>query len=117
MFNTFHAGHWYLRWPLDHIFHSRHFTLHHVERLRPFGSDHFALLTDLALEPERGASQTGLDADAEDASRAREIASAESVTSDDVPTPGVKTGVRPGGLERCASSDRPFREHFPLCAR
>ncbi len=88
MFNTFHAGHWYLRWPLDHIFHSRHFTLHHVERLRPFGSDHFALLTELALEPERGASQEGLDADAEDASRAREIASAESATSDDVPTPG-----------------------------
>jgi hypothetical protein len=34
------------------------------------------------------ASQAGLDADAEDGRRAREIASAESVTSDDVPTPG-----------------------------
>src|SRR5690606_29069928 len=41
MFNTFRAGHWYLRWPLDHLFHSRHFTLRTLRRLGYFGSDHF----------------------------------------------------------------------------
>jgi len=48
MFSTFHAGHWFLRWPLDHVFTSEHFTLKHMERLwretglvapRPQGGD------------------------------------------------------------------------------
>ncbi len=87
MFNTYHAGHWYMRWPLDHIFHSRHFTLSQVKRLAAFGSDHFPLLTELVLDPEGGASQTGLDATTEDQTRAGEIAGGESVTPDAVPPP------------------------------
>ncbi|MEO6056876.1 MAG: endonuclease/exonuclease/phosphatase family protein [Gemmatimonadales bacterium] len=100
MFNTFHARHWYLRWPLDHLFHSAHFTLRHVERLPAFGSDHFPLLSELALEPVRGAPQGALEADADDRAWAREIASAEAVTPDDVPSPGEATRRAVSPLDR-----------------
>lgn len=49
MFNTFHAGYWFARWPLDHFFHSRHFALKKIERLPAFGSDHFPVMIELAL--------------------------------------------------------------------
>lgn len=50
IYNTFHAQVPFMRWPLDHVFHSRHFMLVELTRLPPFGSDHFALLTELALK-------------------------------------------------------------------
>ena len=53
MFNTFHAGHWYFRWPLDHTFVSPHFRVREVRRLGPIGSDHFPVLFDLALSTDR----------------------------------------------------------------
>lgn len=53
MFSTFHAGHLTLRWPLDHIFASEHFTLGYIERLEKFGSDHFPILATLCYTPER----------------------------------------------------------------
>lgn len=68
MFNTFHAGYPFVRWPLDHIFHSRHFTLHSIHRLPPIGSDHFALFTELSYTPEQGSGQKGLEADRSDLS-------------------------------------------------
>lgn len=49
IYNTFHAKIPIMRWPLDHVFHSEHFMLVELKRLPPFGSDHFALLTELAL--------------------------------------------------------------------
>lgn len=52
-FNTFHADHWYCRYPLDHIFHSPHFTVSDIHRLPHIGSDHFPMMIDLRLEPER----------------------------------------------------------------
>jgi endonuclease/exonuclease/phosphatase (EEP) superfamily protein YafD len=88
MFNTFHAAYFFLRWPLDHLFHSRHFTLVKIMRLPGYGSDHFPILVELAFEPERGAEQEGLDADAEDRAWADEKTAAESATSRDVPAPG-----------------------------
>jgi endonuclease/exonuclease/phosphatase (EEP) superfamily protein YafD len=49
-FNTFHAQYPFFRCPLDHVLHSDHFTLEHLERLPDFGSDHFALLTRLQFD-------------------------------------------------------------------
>ena len=48
-FNTFHARHWFLRWPLDHIFCSKHFQLIDLRRLPSMGSDHFPILVELTL--------------------------------------------------------------------
>lgn len=45
--NTFHADFWFLRWSLDHVFHSSDFALVKMERLPHIGSDHFPVLTVL----------------------------------------------------------------------
>lgn len=73
MFNTFHAIYPWFRWPLDYLFHSRHFTLVSLKRLPRYGSDHFALFTELAYAPSRLAEQEGLKADADDHAQAQEI--------------------------------------------
>ncbi len=88
MCNTFHARYPFLRWPLDHLFHSHHFTLSRLERLPAFGSDHFPILIELAFEPSRGQRQERLDADADDHAWAEEKADAENADEDDVHTPG-----------------------------
>jgi len=41
--NTFHADYKFLRWSLDHLFHSTDFALVHMERLVHIGSDHFPI--------------------------------------------------------------------------
>jgi endonuclease/exonuclease/phosphatase (EEP) superfamily protein YafD len=53
MFNTFHASHPLARYPLDHVFHTREFTLVELRRLRHTGSDHFPILVELAYTPSR----------------------------------------------------------------
>nr|WP_298251168.1 endonuclease/exonuclease/phosphatase family protein [uncultured Halomonas sp.] len=53
MFSTFHAKYPFLRWPLDHVFTSEHFTLRELKRLNGFGSDHFPILTTLCFRPAR----------------------------------------------------------------
>lgn len=88
MFNTFHAEHKLLRWPLDHLYHSDHFTVSELRRLPAFGSDHFPLLVELCHQPVRGDTQEGLDDDVEDRELAQEKAAAEPVTAGDVPDPG-----------------------------
>ena len=87
MYNTFHADHWFLRWPLDHLFHSRHFTLGFIQRLPSFGSDHFAMLVELVYDRVRGEDQEGLEADRDDLALAEEKIAAEPVTVDDVHEP------------------------------
>jgi endonuclease/exonuclease/phosphatase (EEP) superfamily protein YafD len=87
MYNTFHADHWFLRWPLDHLFHSRHFTLGFIQRLPSFGSDHFAMLVELVYDRARGEDQEGLEADRDDLELAEEKIAAEPVTVDDVHEP------------------------------
>lgn len=73
MFNTFHADYWFARWPLDHMFHSHHFALVSMTRLPGFGSDHFPLLTELALAPGHNGANDGPSADADDQDAADEI--------------------------------------------
>jgi len=87
MFNTFHAGIPLFRWPLDHLFHSKHFTLAHIQRLPAFGSDHFPMLVELAYDRRHGAQQEGLEADAGDEALADEKIAAEPVSVDDVHEP------------------------------
>ncbi len=51
MFNTFHAAYPFLRWPLDHVFCSRDFTVVSLKRLGNIGSDHFPIHVVLSHEP------------------------------------------------------------------
>ena len=48
---TFHANYKLLRWPLDHVFHSSHFRLQHIERLAHIDSDHYPIYIRLSYEP------------------------------------------------------------------
>lgn len=89
MFNTFHAHYFFMRWPLDHLFHSEHFTLNSIKRLPAFGSDHFPLLTKLTFAPKNAVEQEGIDPDAADMDRSKEIMKEENVSKENVPEPGV----------------------------
>jgi endonuclease/exonuclease/phosphatase (EEP) superfamily protein YafD len=51
-FNSFHADKLYLRYPLDHVFHSNHFTLTNLRRLPHIGSDHFPVMIELCYDPD-----------------------------------------------------------------
>jgi endonuclease/exonuclease/phosphatase (EEP) superfamily protein YafD len=86
MFNTFHTSYIFARWPLDHIFHSQHFTLAKIKRLPSIGSDHFPLLTTLTYNPNK--KQKGITPEQEDIKRKKDITQAESVSHHDVPEPG-----------------------------
>ena len=88
MFNTFHADFWFARWPLDHLFHSEHFTLAHIERLPYFGSDHFPMLVTLMYDEPHGADQEGLLADEDDLAWAEEKMEEHAVEEEDVHEPG-----------------------------
>ena len=87
MFNTFHADYWFLRWPLDHLFHSEHFTIGRIERLPAIGSDHFPLLAEIWFTPADGMAQDGIDADAEDRKRAQADVDGQPVDKEQVPGP------------------------------
>lgn len=52
-FSTFHSKYWFLRWPLDHVFCSKHFHLINLKRLPSMGSDHFPILVALGLDYSR----------------------------------------------------------------
>ena len=65
-YNSFHAEKFYLRYPLDHVFHSRHFTLTDLRCLASIGSDHFPVLIELCYEPDAEFQQAKPRADAGD---------------------------------------------------
>lgn len=72
MFPTFHAKYPLLRWPLDHVFHTREFALRELRRLDCFGSDHFPVLVELSFEPEAASQQNAPMAQQEDQEEAAE---------------------------------------------
>lgn len=83
LLNTFHAEYWFLRWPLDHLFHSKHFSLGEIRRLPYFGSDHFALLTELALDATY--NHEGLEATDEEHALADEKMARQGVSEESIP--------------------------------
>ncbi|HYC60724.1 MAG TPA: endonuclease/exonuclease/phosphatase family protein [Thermoanaerobaculia bacterium] len=56
-FNSYNAHSPLFRYPLDHVFHSRHFKLVRLERLRAIGSDHFPILIELQFDPHAAREQ------------------------------------------------------------
>jgi endonuclease/exonuclease/phosphatase (EEP) superfamily protein YafD len=72
LYNSFHASYLFLRFPLDHFFHSTHFRLIELKRLAYFGSDHFPMYVRLSCEPEAQRQQKTPAAGASDHSQARE---------------------------------------------
>jgi endonuclease/exonuclease/phosphatase (EEP) superfamily protein YafD len=73
MVNTFDARYFFIRWPLDHLFHSAHFRLKQMKRLAPGGSDHFPVMFDLVLCPSPEAEAIPDEAEAEDFARAKDL--------------------------------------------
>ena len=71
-YHTFHAGIPFLRFPLDHIFHSNHFRLVEFRRLGYFGSDHFPVLVKLCWEGDAKFVQEELTPTPEDVEEAAE---------------------------------------------
>jgi endonuclease/exonuclease/phosphatase (EEP) superfamily protein YafD len=72
LYNSFHAGYFFLRFPLDHFFHSTHFRLVELKRLAYFGSDHFPMYIRLSYEPEAQRQQKAPEAHASDEAQAAE---------------------------------------------
>lgn len=58
-FLTYHASYWFMRFPLDHLFHSPDLFVKTMKRSAYFGSDHFGMYYELHLKtkPTRGPSQ------------------------------------------------------------
>ncbi|HMS39351.1 MAG TPA: endonuclease/exonuclease/phosphatase family protein [Pyrinomonadaceae bacterium] len=73
-YNTFHANYKFFRLPLDHIFHSHHFRLIHLERIKnSCGSDHFPVFVQLSYEKDATREQAKPIADIAETEEAHEL--------------------------------------------
>jgi endonuclease/exonuclease/phosphatase (EEP) superfamily protein YafD len=97
LFNTFHAEHWWVRFPLDHFFVDRRFRLVEMRRLDYVGSDHFPVYLAVALEPEAEQDQPRHDVDEDDREEAGELIEQQKEREDD--------GEESGHLRHDASSE------------
>ena len=77
-YNTFHARYRLLRVPLDHVFHSEHFSLRAISRLGYIGSDHFPIMLQLQLEERPEQRDLGLAASESDHQQADRLIERES---------------------------------------
>lgn len=74
-----------LRWPLDHIFHTAHFTIRRLKICQDIGSDHFPVLVELCREetgPERQDSLDPENGDREEARQTRAEGKEKAVARD-----------------------------------
>ncbi|KLU06032.1 AP endonuclease family 1 domain protein [Rhodopirellula islandica] len=71
-YNSFHADHVWMRFPLDHVFHSTHFAIRELKRMEHVGSDHFPILIDLQYQPVLKDEQRPLEEKASDEEEAEE---------------------------------------------
>lgn len=69
-FNSFHADHPCMRFPLDHVFHSGHFAIRDMQRLSHVGSDHFPIVIDLQLTPTANPDHDPLEKKSNDEAKA-----------------------------------------------
>jgi endonuclease/exonuclease/phosphatase (EEP) superfamily protein YafD len=77
-FHTFSANWHFIRFPLDHVFSSKHFRLVDFKRLPHCGSDHFPVFIALSFEPEAEGEQGKPAPTPEEQSEAREKIDAAS---------------------------------------
>lgn len=71
LYASYHAEYWFMRWPLDHLFHTNDFELARLEVLPGIGSDHFPVLSRLCLTADAEAeNQTAEDMRGDDAEEA-----------------------------------------------
>lgn len=71
-YNTYNANYPLLRWPLDHVFHTKNFTLVELARAKNIGSDHFPMFIKLNYTPKAEWMQDTPQADASEKKRADE---------------------------------------------
>jgi len=70
MYNTFHAEYPFIRFPLDHVFHSDHFKLIELTRKSYFGSDHFPVHVRLLYQARAQVEQEEPDRKSSDKEKA-----------------------------------------------
>ena len=73
LYTTFPVAFPVVRCPLDHVFHSNHFRLAELKRLKGIGSDHFPMYISLSLEKTAEFTQEEPVADAEEHAEAEEM--------------------------------------------
>jgi endonuclease/exonuclease/phosphatase (EEP) superfamily protein YafD len=66
LYSTFPVGYPMVRCPLDHVFHSKHFRLVELKRLKSVNSDHFPIYISLSLETTAKYKQEEPEADHEE---------------------------------------------------
>lgn len=83
LYATFHANYRLVRWPLDHIFHSKDLALVEINRLRKVGSDHFPVIITFNYEKNAVIGQ-GLERKTGDVEEAKKVIKKGKAGKDDV---------------------------------
>lgn len=81
-FSTFDARYFFLRWPLDHIFHSPHFQVITIKRMQHIKSDHFPMYYELALIDQKQEERKINNASQEDINKAERLIEEEKKRDD-----------------------------------